>query len=279
MRRRWLYILFATITLTSGTQSAFSEDILFILSVNTSGFQEIVRSVNDSCRATSKVVVLNDNSEADIEQLTKSSRPVAVVALGDKAYKKATDTLQRTPVLGVMVADQNKSSVSYLAPPEMFLAAMKKSGRKVVTVIYGRKTASYVKRAAELAKNYGITLVKNEATSPVDAIERFSVAKTQSDALWLLPDVTVLTGASAQILLRSAEEVNMPVFTFSRNYLQSGATYAIEADFQLAGKVVGENVCALISGENPVQNQKSYPFREYVNKVVALRQNVPQLVN
>jgi putative ABC transport system substrate-binding protein len=213
-------------------------------------------------------------TELNLPQLVRASRAKVVLALGDNAYKSALASVQRIPVIGALVADQGPDAISYLAPPEKYLAAMKKLGRKQVAVIYGSRFSPYVRKATEMAKSYGITLVRREAASPSDATDQFSRLKGVVDALWILPDISVLTAGSAEKMLNSAQERNIPVFAFSSNYLKSGAAVVIEPDRDLIGKGVGEDICSLLN-DSPTPRQHEV-YREIGNEIVFNRLRLPK---
>ena len=268
MRRLIFNMFVAVLALAGFSTSAFAEDVLVLMSIKTAGYMELLRSADNSCKgASTRVVNLAENSEIDIAQLVRSSRARVVVAVGDKAYQMASSAVLRVPVIAAMVQDRGPRSISYLAPPEMFLSAMKKSGRKRVGIIYGRNLNSYVRNAAEMAKGFGITLVRREASTPIHAIEQLASLNDQIDALWILPDNSILTAGSAETMLVSAQVSNIPVFAFASNYLKIGAALIIEPDRGLIGKEVGEAVCGHLNGSG-LDLMKRDVYRQIENSVV-----------
>jgi ABC-type uncharacterized transport system substrate-binding protein len=253
------------------TIEACAENILLLLSIKTTGNQEMLGAAHIACGAnTTKVVNLAESDEIDLPQLVRSSRAKVVLAVGDKAYKLASSTIQKIPIIGAMTADQKANTVSYIAPPEKYLAAMHKLGRKSVAVVYSHQTSAYIRKATELAKSYGIILLRREASSPTEAIDQFNSIKSQADALWLLPDTTILTSGSAEALLRTSQEFNIPVFAFSKNYLKSGAALVIDPDREQIGKIVGEGVCSIIDDSSSILPHRD-PYREIRNEAVITR--------
>ena len=277
MRRLATCICAAVLAIVWIATDACAEDVLVFLSIKTTGYQEILKNVQTSCGgASTRVVNLPDNTELNVPQLVRSSRAKVVLALGDNAYKSTMASDMRIPVIGVLVTDQRPDTISYLAPPEKYLSVMKKLGRKQVGIIYGNQLSSYVHKAAEMAKSYGITLVQRVASNPSDAIDQFSKLKGQVDALWMLPDNSVLTAGSAETMLKSALERNIPVFAFSSNYLKKGAAVVIEPDRDLIGKVVGEDICSILTNsQSPLQHDV---YREIGNEVVFNRLRLPKTV-
>lgn len=268
MRRLMLYIIVVALAVSGHATSAFAEDILVLMSIKTSGNQEMLTSAMSACGNSSiKYINLAENAEINLPQVVRSLRSKVVLTTGDKAYKMASLSLSKTPVIGALTTDQKANAISFNAPPEKYLASMRKMGCKNVTVIYSDHSAAYIRKATELAKNYGITLIRREVSSPFEAIDQFVSLKVQTDALWMLPDINILTAGSAEILMRTAQERNIPVFTFSRNYLRNGAAVVVEVDRVQVGKVVGEGVCSIIDGTSTGLQQKDV-YREYTNDTV-----------
>ncbi len=248
-----------------------AEDIIVLLSINTTGNMAILATAQSVCEMNSvKYINLAEIGEINLQQVLYSTRAKVVVAIGDKAYKLASSIALKVNVIGVLTTDQKPNTISYLPPPEKYLATMRKLGHKSVVVIYSKKTAAYLHKAAELAGSYGITLIHREAFSPSEAIDQFLSLKSQADSLWILPDSNVLTVASAERLLHLAQESNIPVYVFSDNYLKNGAAVVIEPDREQIGRIVGETVCSVVKNTAPTLQLRD-PFREIVNDTILNR--------
>lgn len=266
-----LHIFIAVLATTGVTRTALSEDIVVLLSINTVGNTELLTAARSECGMDSaRYINLAEIDEFNLQQLLYSTRAKAVLAIGDKAYRLASSNAQKVPVIGAMTTERNSNTISYMPPPEKYLAAMHKLGRKSVLVIYSRKTASYVRKAAELAGSYGVTLISSESSSPTEAIDQFLSLRTQTDALWMLPDSNILTVSSAEFLLRSAQDSNIPVFAFSRKHLENGAAVVIEPDRYQVGRIVGEAVCSAVNNGS-ISLLQGDPYRESSNEQIIKR--------
>ena len=269
MRRILLLIVVAALFTDGFMKTASAEDVLVLMSIKTTGYQEMLKSAQNACVGSSaKIVVLSESTDINISQVLRTTRPKVVLAVGDRAYKLAMASAQNTPVIGALVLDQKQNTLSYLAPPEMFLAAMKKLGRKQIGIVYGKKMSSYVHRAAELARRYGITLVRRDADSPAGAIDQFSAIKGHVDGFWLLPDTAVLTAGTVETTLKLAQDRNIPVFAFSSAYLKSGAAVVIEPDRELLGREVGKGVCSVVRDVADAPQIQKDVYREIGNDLI-----------
>lgn len=268
MTRTYFYISAAVMVLLLNAKSfAFAQDTLVIMGIKTSGNQEMLSALEASCPTNAKVINLATTTDVNIPQLVKSSRARVVVALGDQAFKLVNSNLRSTPVIGAFTVDQRSNTMSYLAPAERYLSAMKKFNRKNIAVVYSSNTASYVRNAADLAKGFGINLIRYESSSPAEALEHLAQATT-ADAIWMIPDSKILTSGTAEIMLQTSLQRSLPVFTFAKGYLKNGAAYAIEVDREKVGKLVGNEVCAVLNSNGNVDFTDADPYGEYLNDSV-----------
>jgi putative ABC transport system substrate-binding protein len=72
-----------------------------------------------------------------------------------------------------------------------------------------------------------------------------------SDALWLLPDSTVLTNESIQFILDSALAERVPVIGFSPEFTRLGALLSLSVNYGEVGRETGQLVRRVLDGEKP----------------------------
>jgi len=72
--------------------------------------------------------------------------------------------------------------------------------------------------------------------------------RSSVDLLWMLPDPAVTTAESVEYLLRYSISRNVPVFTFSRKYVDMGAVASLDVDPYDMGVQVAELAKGAISG-------------------------------
>jgi putative ABC transport system substrate-binding protein len=110
----------------------------------------------------------------------------------------------------------------------------------VATTELGRKVC------AEL----GIQLVEANAENATAAGEAAaSVLSRNIDALWVSPDVTVVT--AIDVLLAAAKRARVPVFTSLPGYAEKGALFDLGADFVAIGRVQGDLAADVLDGRDP----------------------------
>ena len=50
------------------------------------------------------------------------------------------------------------------------------------------------------------------------------------DILWMLPDATVVTDETVELLLRFSFQHDVPMFSFSKKYVEVGAVASLDVD-------------------------------------------------
>lgn len=279
MRKRLLFL-----TLFLGAPALHAEELLVVKSLKSRAYSEVVQSARKSCnKVATRELVISDMVDADIARVIRESRAKAVLAVGDIAFKKAAQQ-RKTPVIGVLTLESvvnapNAKSISYLAPPEKYLQVFKASGKTRVGMVFDGKIWPYVRKAAKLARTFGITLELREIKSPTEvptALARFSGAEI--DALWVVPDTNVVTAGTVQPILRFAAANNIPAFIFSKVYLKEGAVMAIEPEVADIGKQAGQLICQAIADGimSGSANLTVSTYSNCGNPPLALKLGVPQ---
>ena len=135
------------------------------------------------------------------------------------------------------------------AAPEQYLKLFKTLGVKRIGVLYApRKTGHYVKRAVQESRQQGVSLVVEPVDDPRDLQARLDRMKGNVDAIWMLPDSTVLTTVNMEALLLFSMTQNVPAITFTSHYLKNGAAASLEVDPYDIGVQAGELALSLLKG-------------------------------
>jgi len=118
-------------------------------------------------------------------------------------------------------------------------------------VIYNPQRTGHLIREAEhfLAGN-GATLISRQTSNPKDVQTLLSGLHGKIDALWMLPDITVLKRQNLEAMALFSLENKVPILTFSDKYLAHGATVAIFADPFLMGVQAAELAEKILAGTN-----------------------------
>ena len=123
--------------------------------------------------------------------------------------------------------------------------------------------------ARAVCAKMGITLVEANAENAASAGEAAaSVLSRDIDALWVSPDVTVIT--AVDVILASAKRAKIPVFTSLPGNAEKGALFDLGADYFGIGKAEGQLAADVLEGRDPatVPVENLMPVRLHVNRLV-----------
>ena len=183
-------------------------------------------------------------------QKIRASGAELVLAVGLKAALMAKLEIIDTPVIFCMVLDPakhglkapNMSGILLEVPIERQFATLRwvLPGAKRIGVLYDPdKTGPMVEEARRRAKGLGLDLIPRPVTSEKEVPPTLRDIMPQVDALWLLPDSTVLTEDSLRFLLSTTLEASIPVIGFSPDLVKSGALIGLSVHYEDLGRQAG----------------------------------------
>ena len=230
-------------------------DLLILQSSRGQAYTQALRGFHAVSKASYKTTVLSDYAEVDVERLVKEERPRLVLAVGDKALL-ALGKLRDMPVVALLSLSlnlqkkhaDNIGGIAMVAAPEQFLKVFSSLGVKNIGVLFDPdKTGHYLKRIGRDSRQLGLTLVAEPVTDSRDFQAKLGKIKGSVDALWMLPDSTVVTTVNMEAFLMFSIANKLPVVTFSSRYLESGAAASLDVDYADLGQQAGEMTASLLA--------------------------------
>ena len=247
-------------------------DIAILQSSDIAAYREAVAGL----KATGPIgaVYTEYDAQGDLELGKKLARKVRasnaslIVAVGLKAALAAKIEIVDVPIVYMMILDPLKHQLTSAnmtgtlleVPLErqlkimgMFLPALHRIG----TLYDPAKTASRVKAAAQQAAISGFALTERPIESEKDVPQQLRSLLSDVEALWLMPDSTVLTSESIGFILESAIGHQVPVIGFSPEFTRLGALLSISVNYGDVGRETGLLAKRILDGEelrplNPV---------------------------
>jgi putative tryptophan/tyrosine transport system substrate-binding protein len=173
--------------------------------------------------------------------------PKLILAIGPQAAQVAKAEVRGIPVVFLLVRNPRKyglegdniAGISLDVPIEAQLAMYKSllPTLRVLGVIYDpEKTGALVKEADEVAGKFGLRFLAAPVTSQTEVPASLRSLLGKVDALWLLPDDTVVTPESLTFFLLTAFKQNLPVLTISDAFVEAGALASLSADYTDVGR-------------------------------------------
>lgn len=256
---------------------ALAEHVIVIKDADIKPYRDALAGFKGACGCEVTEVGLSDVE--DLLDTAATTHPDAVFALGTKALRKAS-AIRSLPVIYAMVvpteaaalAADNVSGVSMDLSPETYLTTMTAlfPDVKRIGVIYNPKyTGPYVEEALGVARARGVRLVAKAIHDPREAPGLLETLRGELDVLWMLPDPTLANSETVDYLMLFSFQNNMPVFSFSKKYVERGAVAALTLDPFEAGVQAAEIAQVMLKGgKHPVSVYAKNP-RLSVNRKVA----------
>ena len=228
---------------------AFAADVLILQSGRGPAYVEAVRGFREALRGTSQTVVLADYAEVDVVRLVKEEQPRLVLAVGDQALA-ASKKVRNVPVVSLLALDLLKrggSGISLLPAPERYLELCRSLGARRVGVLYDpARSGWYLEQARAAARTQGVELVVREVRRASEVAQDLEGLKGKVDALWMLPDATAVTNETADSWFNFAVSQQLPLVTFSEQYLKKGAVASLDIDRVDMGRQAAEYASDLL---------------------------------
>ena len=194
----------------------------------------------------------------------RDSDATLLLAVGVKAALVAKLEIMDIPVIFCMVLDPvkhnlkapNMTGIRLEVPIERQFRAMRSVLPLVkrIGVLYDpEKTGHLVDEARLLARSMGLELVVKQVNTEKDVPAALRALILRIEALWLVPDSTVLTEDSLKFVMGTALDSNVPVIGFSSELVRSGALVGLSVNYEDAGRQA-----ALLA--NKIVSDQARPF-------------------
>ena len=198
----------------------------------------------------------------------RASNASLVVAVGLKAALAAKVEIVDVPIVYMMILDPLKHQLTAAnmtgtlleVPLDQQLKIMRAflpTLHRVGTLYDPAKTSSRVKEAARRATIFDFQLEGLPVESEKDVPQQLRALLPNVEALWLMPDSTVLTNESVRFILESALARQIPSIGFSPEFTRLGALLSMSVNYGDVGRETGLLVKRILDGErllplNPV---------------------------
>lgn len=278
MKYFFLQILISLFLLAPSWASA---EVLVVQSLSIKPYNDALNGFRAVCNGRLNRIAGPGLSEPEILKKVRRSRPELILAIGMDALDKLK-SIKDVPIIYVMVLSPrnlvpeggNITGISMKIAPEKQFAVLREllpNVRRIGVFFDPDKSGYYVGRASNAASLMGIELLTKKVKSSKEAVAAIDAIKGKVDALWLLPDTTVVNQGTIDLLLLSSLENSIPVITFSDKYAEKGALLSLEVDPVDAGKQAGEMANRLLGGTDirKIANEDARSAIITVNLLVA----------
>ena len=198
----------------------------------------------------------------------RASNASLVVAVGLKAALAAKLEIADVPIVYMMILDPlkhqptaaNMTGTLLEVPVDRQLKIMRMflpTIRRLGTLYDPTKTSSRMKDAVRQATTSNFQLKGLPVESEKDVPQQLRTLLGDVEALWLMPDSTVLTNESVRFILESSLANQIPVIGFSPEFTRLGALLSLSVNHGDVGRETGMLAKRILDGErllplNPV---------------------------
>ena len=269
MKRLWLLLVLVAGIATSARAHPAEVAVLVSADVDAyhdalSGFREILRH---------QIVAVYD-MEGDperarelVEEIRTKLKPDLILAVGIWALLAVVSEQIDIPVTFTMVLNPativhrgatNITGASMNVPVEESIRLFKRlnpSIRRIGVVFNPTKTGYLVEQARRIVQKEGLGLVAKEVTSPRLAIKAVNSLQEEGvDAIWILPDETVLNPKVLEYTLLQSYRHKVPLLGLSKRQAEMGALLALSfGSSKDIGRQAGELANGILGGSSPAE--------------------------
>jgi len=238
----------------SNRPGAASGGVLALASQDLAPYRDAVEGLREALGEPIELKALSGEAGTDRAALDAiaASRPDLIVVLGDRAAQAAAERLTGlTVVFGMCARPPQPASSASAAMTGVLLdiaadrqiAAFRSAIPALVRigVIYDpARSTDQVARIAAAIQAAGIELYTQRVAGARDVPAAFRRVADAIDALWLIPDETVLSRASFDFILLESLKRRLPLLVFNEPMVRAGGLMALAADSREAGRQIGD---------------------------------------
>jgi putative tryptophan/tyrosine transport system substrate-binding protein len=204
-------------------------------------------------------VTVGKQKLSDFEEKIVINSPDLIIAIGSKALQ-ATENIARIPIVHLLVPSPEKymKSRANVTGVRFSLSAQAQfnelsrhiPGVKRLGVIYDpKRTGRLIDQALFTLTDHELVALPTNNPREVPAL--LQQLRGRVDALWLIPDLTVVNPITLESYIRFSMENKIPVLAFAEKYLEKGAAMAVTIDTGAMAEKAAQLASRIVRGADP----------------------------
>ncbi|MEW6353404.1 MAG: ABC transporter substrate binding protein [Pseudomonadota bacterium] len=216
-------------------------------------FDEIIAGIVAYPSISVKRYTLGKNFDSDnLRAWLDAEKPAAVITLGQRGLDAARTLDEKTPVVAgaVMLSDNSAPNIigmSLTPHPAKLFAQLHNlaSAIKRVHVVYTPTQNTWlIDLAKESVTQYNLELIAHPAQSLSEAAllyqDVMNNSNTKTDAVWLLSDKSLDEDAVLDVILKTAWDRKLVMFSSNLSHAKKGALFSLYPDNQALGRTLAD---------------------------------------
>jgi putative ABC transport system substrate-binding protein len=273
-----IFIFFLWILFHS-TYCAYAEKTAIVIkSQNLSAYNKVIKGFEAECIQKDITIksIYDLKGKMKIGHKTvrkiRKEKPDIILTIGVLATTIAKEEIKDIPIVFCMVINHARfqltgANITGIAA-EISVEEQLKGYQTILNplknigVIYDpSKTGNMIENAEKKAKDISMNLVKYEINSSKEVPEAMEGLTGRIDALWLLPDSTVVTKKSFSLIKTTTLENKIPLLCTSAVFVKAGALAAVSSDHRDVGRQAAELARKILELSTPGSLGIVYPDR------------------
>jgi putative ABC transport system substrate-binding protein len=231
------FLLTIILLLAGNVTMSDAHEVAVIKSADIKPYNEAVEGFRRTCDCTVSEMSISAELSDDVSHFVRDMNAEGVLAVGLDALKLAK-AIEDRPVVyalvpsprGAVQGKNNISGVNMVFSPFIQLNTLHEifpRFRRVGIIYDPDNTGFFVKEAQRAASEVGLELVLKAAGSARDVPRLLDGMLGEIDVFWMLPDIAVANPEAVKYLLLFSFRNKVPVFSFSKKYVEMGAVAAM----------------------------------------------------
>jgi hypothetical protein len=236
-------VLFATLFIGGVVHSAHAQDVVAVLSSDSSPYQEALTGFEETYGQNVPALHL---SREDF----KAPHPgTIVVAFGGKAALEASSyegVIIYGLAPGIKIHTEQRSATLiriHTSPPVRLVLQRYKevqpSLRRLAVLWIGDSIADYFAEKDQIASALGVELISLHLKTLDDLPGQLRNLQGKADAIWMPPDAALITPQSFAAVREFCNAQHIPFYVPSDGLVEKGATAAVYTSFRELGRLAG----------------------------------------
>ena len=260
------FLVFSFHTIIHINKTHAGEKIVTVIqSQQISAYDESIKGFEEGCKEKGISINAIYNLKGDIEEgekvfkniIKNQPKPDLVLAVGILAATFAKHQYTDIPIIFCMVINHERFNLqgdnitgisSEASIEDQFIVLNEVLGEnKNIGVIYDpTKTGKIISDALLVSKNYKFSIIEAKVASENEIASALKNIIKQIDALWIVPDGTVVTKDSMDVIIKSTQKHRIPVFCTSSAITKAGALISVSPDYKYTGIQASQLAKALL---------------------------------